>query len=128
VSPPKVSAVPAGWSCERERQYQRGGRRRLHANAVSGDIQPRQISAKVIEVKAISGNIVLTRGNADVESEHGERDAHLTLGTVSRARFKDGIRRSFRDSRGRRRMRKSRASRWSGDVKLDFAERSGGGF
>jgi DUF4097 and DUF4098 domain-containing protein YvlB len=60
----------------------------LRANDVSGDIHFTAMGAKRIEVKAISGNIVLTGGNTDIEASSVSGDAHLTLGTVSRARFK----------------------------------------
>jgi hypothetical protein len=60
----------------------------LRANDVSGDIHFTAMAAKRIEVKAISGNIVLTGGNTDIEASSVSGDAHLTLGTVSRARFK----------------------------------------
>jgi DUF4097 and DUF4098 domain-containing protein YvlB len=60
----------------------------LRANDVSGDIHFTASAAKRIEVKAISGNIVLSGGNADVEATTVSGDAHLTLGTVSRGRFK----------------------------------------
>jgi DUF4097 and DUF4098 domain-containing protein YvlB len=60
----------------------------LRANDVSGDIHFTATAAKRIEVKAISGSIVLTGGNADIEATTVSGDAQLTLGTVSRARFK----------------------------------------
>jgi hypothetical protein len=60
----------------------------LRANDVSGDIHFTAMAAKRIEVKAISGNIVLTGGNTDIEASSVSGDVHLTLGTVSRARFK----------------------------------------
>lgn len=60
----------------------------LRANDVSGDIHFTAMAAKRIEVKAISGDIVLTGGNTDIEASSVSGDAHLTLGTVSRARFK----------------------------------------
>jgi hypothetical protein len=60
----------------------------LRANDVSGDIHFTATAAKRIEVKAISGDIVLTGGNTDIEASSVSGDAHLTLGTVSRARFK----------------------------------------
>jgi putative adhesin len=60
----------------------------VRANAVSGDIRLTANGAKRIEVKAISGDITLTGGNADIETTTVSGDAHLTLGTVTRARFK----------------------------------------
>jgi hypothetical protein len=60
----------------------------LRANDVSGDIHFTATAAKRIEVKAISGTIVLTGGNTDIEVSSVSGDARLTLGTVSRGRFK----------------------------------------
>jgi DUF4097 and DUF4098 domain-containing protein YvlB len=60
----------------------------LRANDVSGDIHFTATSAKRIEVKAISGDIVLTGGNSDIEATTVSGEVRLTLGTVSRARFK----------------------------------------
>jgi hypothetical protein len=60
----------------------------VRANDVSGDIRLTVTAAKRIEVKAISGNIVLTGGNADIEATSVSGDVRVNLGTVSRARFK----------------------------------------
>jgi DUF4097 and DUF4098 domain-containing protein YvlB len=60
----------------------------VSANDVSGDIRLTATAAKRIEVKAISGNVVLTGGNADVEASSVSGDVRVTMGTVSRARFK----------------------------------------
>jgi hypothetical protein len=60
----------------------------VRASVVSGDIKLTANAAKMIEVKAISGNIVLTGGNAEAEVTTVSGDATVTLGTVSRARFK----------------------------------------
>lgn len=60
----------------------------VHANSVSGNIHFAATSAKLIEVKAISGDIVLTGGNADIEATTVSGNAELTLGTVARARFR----------------------------------------
>ncbi|HEY2529946.1 MAG TPA: DUF4097 family beta strand repeat-containing protein [Xanthobacteraceae bacterium] len=60
----------------------------LRANEVSGDIHFTATAAKRIEVRAISGSIVVTGGNTDIEASTVSGDARLTLGTVSRARFK----------------------------------------
>jgi hypothetical protein len=60
----------------------------LRANDVSGNIHFTATAAKRIEVKAISGDIVLTGGNTDIEATSVSGDVQLTLGTVSRARFK----------------------------------------
>ncbi|HZE44419.1 MAG TPA: DUF4097 family beta strand repeat-containing protein [Steroidobacteraceae bacterium] len=92
----------------------------VHANAVSGDIQLTANSAKVIEVKAISGNIVLTGGNADVEASTVSGDAHLTLGTVSRARFKT-VSGDLSATLAAAADAQIEGESVSGDVKLDFA-------
>src|SRR5258707_12752112 len=63
-----------------------GGDRR--ANDVGGDILFTETAAKRIEVKAISGSIVLTGGDADIEATSVSGDVRVTMGTVSRARFK----------------------------------------
>ena len=60
----------------------------LRANDVSGDIHFTATAAKRIEVRSISGSIVLTGGSTDIEASTVSGDARLTLGTVSRARLK----------------------------------------
>jgi len=92
----------------------------VHANAVSGDIHLTATSAKVIEVKAISGNIVLTGGNTDIEATTVSGDAHLTLGTVSRARFKT-VSGDISASLAAAADAQIEGESVSGDVKLDFA-------
>jgi hypothetical protein len=92
----------------------------VHANAVSGDIHLTANSAKVIEVKAISGNIVLTGGNADVEATTVSGDAQLTLGTVSRARFKT-VSGNLSATLAAAADAQIEGESVSGDVKLDFA-------
>jgi hypothetical protein len=92
----------------------------VHANAVSGDIHLTANSAKVIEVRTISGNIVLTGGNADVEATTVSGDAHLTLGTVSRARFKT-VSGAVSATLAAATDAQIEGESISGDVKLDFA-------
>jgi DUF4097 and DUF4098 domain-containing protein YvlB len=92
----------------------------VHANAVSGDIHLTATSAKVIEVKAISGNIVLTGGNTDIEATTVSGYAHLTLGTVSRARFKT-VSGEISASLASAADAQIEGESVSGDVKLDFA-------
>jgi putative adhesin len=92
----------------------------VHANAVSGDIRLTANAARVIEVKAISGNIVLTGGNADVEATTVSGDAHLTLGTVSRARFKT-VSGDLSATLSAAADAQIEGESVSGDVKLDFA-------
>ena len=92
----------------------------VRANAVSGDIHLTANAAKVIEVKSISGNIVLTGGNAEVEATTVSGDAHLTLGTVSRARFKT-VSGDLSASLAAAADAQIEGESVSGDVKLDFA-------
>jgi hypothetical protein len=92
----------------------------VHANAVSGDIHLTANSAKVIEVKAISGDIVLTGGNADVEASTVSGDAHLTLGTISRARFKT-VSGNLSATLAAATDAQIEGESVSGDVKLEFA-------
>jgi Putative adhesin len=92
----------------------------VHANAVSGDIHLTANYAKVIEVKAISGNIVLTGGNADIEATTVSGDAHLTLGTVSRARLKT-VSGEISATLTATADAQIEGESVSGDVRLDFA-------
>ena len=92
----------------------------VRANAVSGDIHLTANAAKVIEVKSISGNIVLTGGNAEVEATTVSGDAHLTLGTVSRARFKT-VSGDLSASLAAAADAQIEGESVSGDFKLDFA-------
>jgi DUF4097 and DUF4098 domain-containing protein YvlB len=92
----------------------------VRATAVSGDIHLTATSAKMIEVKAISGDIVLTGGNADVEATTVSGDAHLTLGTVSRARFKT-VSGNISATLAAAADAQIEGESVSGDFKLDFA-------
>jgi hypothetical protein len=92
----------------------------VRANAVSGDIHLTANAAKVIEVKSISGNIVLSGGNAEVEATTVSGDAHLTLGTVSRARFKT-VSGDLSATLAAAVDAQIEGESVSGDVKLDFA-------
>ena len=92
----------------------------VHANAVSGDIHFTSNAAKVIEVKSISGDIVLTGGNTDIEATTVSGNTHLTLGTVSRARFKT-ISGDISASLAAAADAQIEGESVSGDVKLDFA-------
>ncbi len=92
----------------------------LRANDVSGDIRFTAMAAKRIEVKAISGDIVLTGGNTDIEATTVSGDVRLTLGSVSRARFKSvsgGISATLATTADAQIDGES----VSGDIKLDFA-------
>jgi hypothetical protein len=92
----------------------------LRANDVSGDIHFTAMAAKRIEVKAISGNIVLTGGNTDIEASSVSGDAHLTLGTVSRARFKT-VSGNISAKLAAASDAQIDGESVSGDIKLDFA-------
>jgi DUF4097 and DUF4098 domain-containing protein YvlB len=92
----------------------------LRANDVSGDIRFTAMAAKRIEVKAISGRIELTGGNADIEANSVSGDVHLTLGTVSHARFKSisgGVSATLAAAPDAQ----IDAESVSGSIKLDFA-------
>jgi DUF4097 and DUF4098 domain-containing protein YvlB len=92
----------------------------VHANSVSGDIHLDVQSAKLIEVKTISGDIVLTGKTAEIEATTVSGTAHLTLGTVSRARFKTisgDITVALAAAPGAQMEGES----VSGDIKLEFA-------
>jgi hypothetical protein len=92
----------------------------LRANDVSGDIHFTAMAAKRIEVKAISGSIVLTGGNTDIEATTVSGDVRLTLGTVSHARFKSvsgGLSATLAAAADAQIDGES----VSGDIRLDFA-------
>jgi putative adhesin len=92
----------------------------LRANDVSGDIHFTATAAKRIEVRAISGSIVLTGGNTDIEATTVSGDVRLTLGTVSHARFKSvsgGLSATLAAAADAQIDGES----VSGDIRLDFA-------
>jgi hypothetical protein len=70
----------------------------VRANAVSGDIHLTANAAKVIEVKSISGS--MDRRECRGRSNHGERRCAFDARHCIPCAVQDGIRRSFRDSRG----------------------------
>jgi DUF4097 and DUF4098 domain-containing protein YvlB len=92
----------------------------VRANAVSGDIHLTANAAKVIEVKAISGDIVLTGGNANVEATTVSGTVRVTLGSVSRARFKT-ISGDISASLAANADAQIEGETVSGEVKLEFA-------
>jgi hypothetical protein len=92
----------------------------LRANDVSGDIHFTAMAAKRIEVKAISGSIVLAGGSADIEASSVSGDVRLTLGTVSHARFKS-ISGGLSATLGAAADAQIDGQSVSGDIKLDFA-------
>src|SRR5271168_1302266 len=92
----------------------------LRANDVSGDIHFSATAAKRIEVKAISGDIVLTGGNTDIEATTVSGDVRLTLGTVSHARFKS-VSGAVSATLAAAADAQIDGESVSGDIKLDFA-------
>jgi DUF4097 and DUF4098 domain-containing protein YvlB len=60
----------------------------VHANAVSGNVTLSAAAAKAIEIESVSGEVVLTGGDADTEVTTVSGNAKITLGTPSRARFR----------------------------------------
>ena len=92
----------------------------LRANDVSGDIHFTATAAKRIEVKAISGDIVLTGGNTDIEATTVSGDVRLTLGTVSHARFKS-VSGGISATLGASADAQIDGESVSGDIKLNFA-------
>jgi hypothetical protein len=92
----------------------------LRANDVSGNIHFTALAAKRIEVKSISGDIVVTGGDVEIEANSVSGDTRLTLGTVSRARFKTisgGISAKLATTADAQIDGES----VSGDIRLDFA-------
>ncbi len=59
----------------------------VHASVVSGDVTVSANAAKAIEVKVVSGNVVLSGGDADTQVTTVSGDAKITLKTPVRARF-----------------------------------------
>jgi hypothetical protein len=92
----------------------------VRANNVSGEIHLIANAAKRVEVKAISGDIELTAGNADIEATTVSGDAKLTLGTVGRARFKT-VSGSITASLAAAADVQIEGESISGDIKLRFA-------
>jgi hypothetical protein len=59
----------------------------VHANVVSGNVALSANAAKAIEVKVVSGDVVLSGGDADTQVTTVSGDAKISLKTPSRARF-----------------------------------------
>jgi DUF4097 and DUF4098 domain-containing protein YvlB len=59
----------------------------VHANSVSGNVTLTAAAAKAIEVKTVSGDVVLTGGDGETEVTTVSGSAKITLGTAARARF-----------------------------------------
>jgi hypothetical protein len=92
----------------------------VHANSVSGDIHFRATGARVIEIRAISGDVELTGGNVDIEATTVSGNMRLNLGSVSRARFKT-VSGDFAAALSAAADAQIEAESVSGDIKLDFA-------
>ncbi|MGO9935207.1 MAG: DUF4097 family beta strand repeat-containing protein [Steroidobacteraceae bacterium] len=60
----------------------------VHANTLSGNVSFAASAAKAIEVRTVSGDVVLSGGDAETEITTVSGNARITLGTPSRARFK----------------------------------------
>jgi Putative adhesin len=117
----KISAIRGGLELRTVSGNIRGeGGGDVHANSVSGDIHFDVQSAKLIEVKTISGDIVLTGKTAEIEATTVSGTAHLTLGTVSRARFKT-ISGNITAALAAAPDAQMEGESVSGDIKLEFA-------
>ena len=117
----KISAIRGGLELRTVSGNIRGeGGGDVHANSVSGDIHLDVQSAKLIEVKTISGDIVLTGKTAEIEATTVSGTAHLTLGTVSRARFKT-ISGDITAALAAAPDAQMEGESVSGDIKLEFA-------
>ena len=92
----------------------------VRANTVSGNIHLKAPGAKVVEIKAISGDIEFTGGNADIEATTVSGDARLNLGVVSRARFKT-VSGDFSAALSAGANAQIEGESVSGDVKLNFS-------
>jgi hypothetical protein len=60
----------------------------LHATTVSGDVRLTTATAKVIEVKTVSGDIQIAGGGGDVQITTISGDAKIDLSSLERGRFK----------------------------------------
>jgi hypothetical protein len=92
----------------------------LHANSVSGDIRLKATSAKMIEVRSVSGDIELTSGNVEIEATTVSGSVRLKLGTVSRARLKT-VSGEVSATLTAAADAQIEGESISGDIKLDFA-------
>ncbi len=92
----------------------------LIANSVSGSVHLKAPGAKMIEVKTISGDIVLTGGDADTEVTSVSGDATMNLGSLPHARFKT-ISGNLRAALAIAPQAQIDAESVSGDLSFDFA-------
>jgi DUF4097 and DUF4098 domain-containing protein YvlB len=93
----------------------------VHANSVSGNVSFAAPAAKAIEVKTVSGDVVLSGGNADTEVTTVSGSAKITLGTPSRARFQS-VSGSFTANFALGPDAQVDGESVSGDLKLEFAK------
>jgi DUF4097 and DUF4098 domain-containing protein YvlB len=91
----------------------------LRANSVSGNVTLTAPAAKSIEVKTISGDIVLGGGDADTAVTTISGDAQVNLGSVARARLKT-ISGTLSAHLGARPDAQIEGESVSGNIKLDF--------
>jgi hypothetical protein len=92
-----------------------------HLNSVSGDIHFKATAAKVIEIRAISGDVELTGGNGQIDATTVSGNVALNLGSVSRARFKT-VSGDFSAALSAAADAQIEAESVSGDIKLNFAD------
>ena len=92
----------------------------LHANSVSGDIRLKGMSAKMIEVRSVSGDIELTAGNVEIEATTVSGSVRLKLGAVTRARLKT-VSGEVSATLAAAADAQIEGESISGDIKLDFA-------
>jgi DUF4097 and DUF4098 domain-containing protein YvlB len=99
----------------------------VHANSVSGNVTLTAAAAKAIEVKTVSGDVVLTGGDADTEVTTVSGSAKITLGTPSRARFQS-ISGTLTANFALGPDTQVEGESVSGDLKLEFAKTPEGDF
>ena len=93
----------------------------LRVNDVSGDIHFTAMAAKRIEAKAISGSIVLTGGNTDIEAIERQRRCALDPGDAYRAPDSRVSPAAFAATLTAAADAQIDGQSVSGDIKLDFA-------
>ena len=92
----------------------------VHVNSVSGNVTLAATSSKLMEVKSISGDLILTGGNAETEITTVSGSAKVKLGTVPRARFKT-VSGDLTVALAAAAGAQIEGESVSGDIKLDFA-------
>jgi DUF4097 and DUF4098 domain-containing protein YvlB len=91
----------------------------LRANSVSGSIRFSAPAAKSVEVKAISGDIDVTAGDADAEVTTVSGNAKIHLGIVPRARIKS-VSGDLTASLAMASAAQVEGETVSGDIKIEF--------